>query len=455
MNAAQKKYLKEFIGAYVKRTRASRERREEGAERLADPRTSSGFSAHMDPASRAFWLASKAIRYSLVGARCDGTRVWDIDGNAYIDFAFGFGAHFFGHRPRFILDALGDRLCRGAPMGLQSEDAAENAAAIAELTGDQRVAFCNTGTEAVMFALRLARAFHSAEGKSKLVLFAGAYHGSHDEVLGDAPDKTLGIARCRKDHAIVLKYGEAASLEAIARRAHEIAAVLVEPVQSANLSLQPAAFLRELRALTAARGIALIFDDVMMGFRAHQGGSQAYFGVRADLATYGKIIGGGMPVGVVAGKAEYLNAIDGGAWRFEGDDHPKADKIWFAGTFNKNPMTMAATKAITRRLMAEGPSLQETLNQRTAALTGRLETWLARESFPIGIARYGSMFKFIMPPHATLLIQHLHLRGIYTWEGMTFFLSPVHTEADLHALEEAVQDSLLTMRRGGYLTHPP
>jgi len=188
-----------------------------------------------------------------------------------------------------------------------------------------------------------------------------------------------------------------------------------------------------------------------MGFRVHQGGSQAYFGVRADMATYGKIIGGGLPIGVVAGKAEYLDAIDGGPWSFAGDDHPKTDKVWFAGTFNKNPLTMAATKAITRRLKAEGPALQEHLNRRAADLTAKLEAWLERESFPIRIARYGSMFKFIMPPHATLLIPHLHLRGIYTWEGMTFFLSPIHSDADLCALEEAVQDSLSTMRRGGYL----
>src|SRR5882762_5363025 len=103
MNAAQKTYLEEFIGTYVRKTQSSRERRDEGAARLSDPRTSSGFSTHMAEEARDFWLASKAIRYSLVGARCDGTRVWDIDGNAYIDFAFGFGVHFFGHRPRFIL----------------------------------------------------------------------------------------------------------------------------------------------------------------------------------------------------------------------------------------------------------------------------------------------------------------------------------------------------------------
>jgi len=447
MNAAQKKYLDEFIGAYVKRTHASRLRREQAWPKLADPRSSSGYSSGMAPEARDFWLASKGLRYSLVGARCDGARVWDVDGNTYVDFGFGFGVHFFGHRPRFILDAITKRLATGAPMGFQSETAAENAAGISDITGDERVAFCNTGTEAVMIAVRLARA---ATRRSKIVVFEGSYHGSHDDVVSAIPS-TLGIAPDHLASTMVLKYGDAASLEAIAQCADEIAAVLVEPVQARHLDLVPAAFLRELRALTAARGIALIFDDVMMGFRVRQGGSQAYFDIRADIATYGKIIGGGMPIGVVAGKPEYLDFIDGGPWRFDGNEFPKGDKVWFAGTFNKNPLTMATTKAILERLKQDGNALQEETNRRASVLIGRLSAWLEREAFPIRVTRYGSMFKFVMPPHASLLIQHLHMRGIYTWEGWVFYVSPAHSEADLQALEEAVQDSLSTMRRGGYL----
>ncbi|WP_394846948.1 aminotransferase class III-fold pyridoxal phosphate-dependent enzyme [Pendulispora brunnea] len=446
MNAAQKKYLEQFIDTYVDRTRASRLRREQSVA-MSDPRSSSGFASGSAPEVRDFWLASKALRYSLVGVRADGARVWDLDGNEYIDFGFGFGVHFFGHRPRFLLDAMSMRLVRGAPMGLQSEDAAENAAGISALTGDERIAFCNSGTEAVMIAVRLARA---ATGRMKIALFAGSYHGSYDDVLGGIPS-ALGLGAGHRGAALVLKYGDPESLRAIEEHAYELGAVLVEPVQSRNLEVPPHGFLRELRALTAARGIALIFDDVMLGFRVHQGGSQAYFGIHADLATYGKVIGGGMPMGVVAGKAEYLNFIDGGPWRFEGNDYPKVDKIWFAGTFNKNPLTMATAKAMIGRLRFEGNALQEGLNRRTSTFTERLGAWLERESFPVRIARYGSMFRFILPPHGALLVQHLHMRGIYTWEGMLFFVSPAHSEADLQLFEDAVKDSLLTMRRAGYL----
>ncbi|WP_394829466.1 aminotransferase class III-fold pyridoxal phosphate-dependent enzyme [Pendulispora albinea] len=447
MNVAQTKYLEQFIAAYVQRTRASRARRERGWPALADPRASSGFSRSMPADARHFWLATKRLRYSLVGVRCEGPHVWDLDGNAYIDFALGFGVHYFGHRPRFILDALTERLAYGAPMGFQSEVAAENAAGITDLTGDERVAFCNTGTEAVMIAVRLARA---ATGRTKIVVFEDSYHGSYDDVVGGI-HATLGVAPSHTASTLVLRYDDAASLDVISEHAEAIAAVVVEPVQARHLNVQPAAFLRELRALTASRDIALIVDDVMQGFRAHRGGSQSYFGVRADLATYGKIIGGGMPIGVVAGRAEYLDYIDGGRWRFEGSDHPKNDKIWFAGTFNKNPLTMAAMRAVIGRLKTTGTSLQEEQNRRTGALTHRLAAWLERESFPIRVARYGSMFTFVMPPLATLLVQHLHLRGIYTWEGWVFFVSPAHSDAHLQALEEAVRDSLSTMRREGYL----
>ncbi|WP_394847044.1 aminotransferase class III-fold pyridoxal phosphate-dependent enzyme [Pendulispora brunnea] len=447
LSDAQKKYLNQFVDAYVSKSRASRERREQGWPKLADPRSSSGFSSRLPPVVRDFWLATKRLRYPLVGVRCEGAYVWDLDGNRYTDFAFGFGVHLFGHRPKFLVDAITERVAQGTPMGFQSETAAEVAAAISNLTGDERVAFSNTGTEAVMTATRLARA---ATGRSKIVVFADSYHGSHDDVVS-AIDFTLGIAPNHLADSIVLKYGDPKSLETIEQRADEIAAVLVEPVQARHPELQPAAFLHELRAITARRGIVLVFDDVLLGFRVHQGGSQAYFDIRADLATYGKVIGGGMPIGIIAGKPEYMNLIDGGPWQFDGDEYPKVDKIWFAGTFNKNPLTMATTKAMVERLTAEGPALQEGLNRRAAALTDGLGAWLETEGFPIRIARYGSMFKFVMPPHATLLIQHLHMRGIFTWEGMVFFLSPAHSDADLASFEDAVKDSLLTMRKGGYL----
>ncbi|MEX1366263.1 MAG: aminotransferase class III-fold pyridoxal phosphate-dependent enzyme, partial [Nannocystaceae bacterium] len=194
-----------------------------------------------------------------------------------------------------------------------------------------------------------------------------------------------------------------------------------------------------------------ILDDVLLGFRIHQGGCQAHFDVKADLATFGKIIGGGMPIGIVTGSARFMDAIDGGRWNDADASLPDVDKIWFAGTFNKNPMTMATTQAVAQRFVQEGPQLQERLNARAEALVSRLGAWLVEHQMPLEIARFGSMFRFVGPLPTTLLIPHLAMRGIYTWEGMVFFVSVAHDDRDLQALEDGVKDSLLTMRRGGYL----
>lgn len=443
LSAEQKAYLDRFCDEYTAKTRSSQDRRLAGWPTLADPRSSSGFAA-AGPMGE-YWKASKRLRYPLVGDRCDGARVWDIDGNEYIDFGLGFGVHLFGHRPDFIVEALTERLARGTPTGFQSEAANEVAAGIAKLTGAERVAYSNTGTEAVMSAVRLARA---ATGRRKVVTFEHSYHGSWDDVVYSI-GATLGVSR--KEDVLVLDYGNPTALEQIAAHAADIACVLVEPVQARRPSLQPAEFLRELRDLTAKQGIALIFDDVLLGFRNHPGGCQAHFGIRADLATYGKIIGGGMPIGIVTGSARYMDLIDGGPWRFDDDSLPSGPKIWFAGTFNKNPMTMASTRAVVNRLLAAGNALQEGLTEKARALDERLSGWLRDQAMPYKIARFGSMFRFESAPHQTLLIQHLHMRGIYTWEGMVFFISTAHDDASVARLEEAVKDSLLTMRRGGYL----
>jgi glutamate-1-semialdehyde aminotransferase len=158
-----------------------------------------------------------------------------------------------------------------------------------------------------------------------------------------------------------------------------------------------------------------------------------------------------MPIGIVTGSARYMDLIDGGGWRFDDDSLPAGPKIWFAGTFNKNPMTMASTRAVVNRLLAAGNALQEGLTEKARGLDERLSGWLREQSMPYKIARFGSMFRFESAPHQTLLIQHLHMRGIYTWEGMVFFISTAHDDASVTRLEEAVKDSLLTMRRGGYL----
>jgi glutamate-1-semialdehyde aminotransferase len=149
-----------------------------------------------------------------------------------------------------------------------------------------------------------------------------------------------------------------------------------------------------------------------------------------------------------------MDAIDGGAWNDANDSLPDVEKIWYSGTFTKNPMTVACAQAVVERFSQDGPALQERLNQRAEAIVDRLTIWLREHRMPVSIVRFGSMFRFIgtpqMTPQMTLLIPHLAMRGIYTQENMLFFVSVAHSDSDLLALEEAVKDSLVTMRKGGY-----
>jgi glutamate-1-semialdehyde aminotransferase len=442
----QLRYLAQFVDAYTARTPGSAAARRAAWPFLADSRSSSGYSPGSPAAIRELWIATRRMRYPIVGKRCAGSRAWDVDGNEYIDFGLGFGVYLFGYKPDFIVEAMHRRIDAGMPMGLQSDVSRAVSERIARMTGMERVTYCNTGAEAVMVALRLARA---VTGRNKIVVFAGSYHGSSDVTIPGI-GAVLGVTPGAIQDTLVLEYGADASLQRIAEAADQIAAVLVEPVQGRQPWLQPAAFLAELRRITAEHGTALIFDEVMLGFRIHQGGCQAHFGIRADLATYGKIIGGGMPIGVVAGCARFLDAIDGGAWDDAGDALPDVEKIWYSGTFTKNPLTVACAEAVVERFAQDGPALQDRLNQRAETLVDRLSIWLREHRMPITISRFGSMFRFTGSPQMTMLVFHLAMRGIYVAENMLFFVSVAHSDNDLLALEEAVKDSLVTMRKGGY-----
>ena len=440
----QLRYIAQFVEAYMARTPGSAAAQRAAYPFLSDPRSSGGPKA--PPAIREFWNATRRMRYPIIGKRCAGSRGWDIDGNEYIDFGIGFGVYLFGYSPDFIVEALHRRIDTGMTMGFQSDVCRDVAEGIARMIGMERVAFANTGAEAVMVALRLARA---ATGRNKIVVFAGSYHGSSDATIPGL-GMVLGVTPGAIQDTIILEYGADASLERIAELGDQIAAVLVEPVQGRQPWLQPAAFLKELRRITAEHGTALIFDEVMQGFRIHQGGCQAHFGIRADLATYGKIIGGGLPMGAIAGSARFMDRLDGGAWSDTDDSSSEVDKIWFSGTFTKNPLTMAGAQAVVERLAQDGPALQERLNQRAATLVDRLSIWIREHRMPISIPRFGSMFRFMGSPPMTLLTHHLAMRGIYTQENMLFFVSVAHSDGDLLALEDAVKDSLVTMRKGGY-----
>jgi glutamate-1-semialdehyde aminotransferase len=337
----------------------------------------------------------------------------------------------------------------------------------------ERAAFCATGSEAVMAAIRLAR---TVTGRDRIVVFNGAYHGIFDEVLvrparaaglassgessasvGRAVPIAPGIPAAMADNIVVLEYGAPESLRAIEAMGTTVAAVLVEPVQSRRPDLQPQAFLQALRKLTADAQSALVFDEVVTGFRCHSGGAQALFGIRADLATYGKVLGGGMPIGVVAGTARFMDALDGGAWRYGDNSAPEVGVTFFAGTFVRHPLALAAARAVLTHLRESGPQLQQQLNARCQNLAAALQAEADALGVPLKVAQFSSWFHFQWTadlPFSALFYAAMRMRGIHVWEGRPCFITTAHGDAELQAITTAVRESLAELQQLGLLPAP-
>ena len=442
LSARQQRWLTSFIDRYNARTSSSKAHTQQHRAHFADPRAAAGFKQP--------W---KEIVYPIVTCRSSGARLSDIDGNEWLDVTLSFGAAMLGHQPPFVVGAIRDQLIRGYEIGPTSPLAGEVAALLCKLTGMERATFCNTGSEAVTGALRAAR---TVTGRAKIVYFRESYHGIDNEVLGRrAGDGVLpiapGIPEAAVADVIILDYGDPRSLAVVAAHAGEIAAVLVEPVQSRHPALQPREFLHELRALTQQHGIALIFDEIISGFRCHLGGAQAFFGVRADLATYGKVIGGGLPIGAIAGRAQFMDTFDGGAWNFGDDSFPSAAVTFFAGTFVRHPLALAATRAVLTHLEKEGPALQQTLADRARGLFERVRTALG--DAPYSIESFASNWLIRPAPEfrfAGLLFALLRHRGIHIWENRPCFVSTAHSDADLDEIVTAFEESIAELEDAGF-----
>ena len=191
---------------------------------------------------------------------------------------------------------------------------------------------------------------------------------------------------------IILPYDQTA-IPILESYGEQLAAVLVEPVQSRRPGYQPAELLRQLRTLTSAQGAVLIFDEIITGFRCHPAGAAGYFGVHPDLVTYGKVIGGGMPLGVIAGDAEFMAPIDGGRWRQGDAGLPQRPSMVFSGTFTKHPMAMAVAQHVIGHLRKESPRLQNTLTARTANLAAEINLHAAANGYPIDVEHFSSLFR--------------------------------------------------------------
>lgn len=399
----------------------------------------------------------KEIVYQIVVERSKGSKVWDIDGNEYIDALNGFGMNLFGWQPGFVLDAVRNQLDSGYEIGPQHPLAGIVARQVCDLTGFDRAALCNTGSEAVMGCVRVAR---TVTGRETLVIFTGSYHGIFDEVIVRGTKKLTsvpaapGILRNTAEHVLVLDYGTPESLAIIRERAHDIAAVLVEPVQSRRPDFQPVEFLRELRTITEEAGSLLIFDEVVTGFRSHPRGAQAVLGIDADMASYGKVVGGGFPIGVIAGRRRFMDALDGGDWRFGDDSVPTVGVTYFAGTFVRHPLALAAAHAVLTHLSKQGAALQERLNARVTTMTDELNAFCADVGAPLKIVHFASVWKTqFMEDHPLqdLLFAMMRSRGIHILDNFPCFFTTAHDEADFAAIAGAFRESVLELQEAGFL----
>lgn len=447
-NPVQAVHYASFAKAYIARTATSKQLADERRLRFADVRASAGFRPSI-----------KELVYPITGTRADGARLWDVDGNEYIDVSMDFGVNLFGHGAPFLKAAINRQTESGLALGTRSTLSGDVAQMLCEMTGMDRVLFCQSGSESVMTAMRLARLLRD---RSRIAVFRKSYHGHFDGVLGDrgaSGDGTEpvapGILQNFVSDLLLLDYCEESALQAIAAHADQLAAVLVEPVQSRVLDAKPREFLQRLRELTARHGILLIFDEMITGFRSAPGGAQEIFGVEADLVTYGKTIGGGVPMAALAARGNLLDGIDGGIWRFGDDSKPDATTTFFAGTFNNHPLGFALSHAVLSELKQRGPSFQESLNARTEQLTDRLNRRFAAENLPLSMIRFGSVFRFKHAGNLDLLYYHLLHRGLFVWEGRNCFLCDAHGQQEIDAIVEGVMDSVAALREGQYLPAKP
>lgn len=320
-------------------------------------------------------------------ARAQGSRIYDVDGNTYIDYVLSWGPMLLGHAHPEVLAALTDALPRGTSYGAPTVLETEMAKAILQLLpGMDMVRMVNSGTEATMSALRLARGYTK---RNKIVKMAGGYHGHGDSLLVKAGSgvATLGLPDSPGVPAeialntITVPYNNLAEITEVFRKyGEDIAAVIVEPVPgNMGVVIPQPGYLQGLRSITAQYGALLIFDEVMSGFRLPQGFAQNYYAVTPDITCLGKVIGGGLPVGAYAGKREIMELI------------APAGPVYQAGTLSGNPLAMAAGLA-TLRLLAEETDVYEKLADRTARLCGSLRAVSEAQGLKLCINQIGSMF---------------------------------------------------------------
>ncbi|MGH6647299.1 amino acid adenylation domain-containing protein [Aquabacterium sp.] len=448
----QSQWLDSFIQRYNQRTGQSKDFSQKHRKVMADPRVVTGFNP--------LW---KDLVYPIVVNRSKGASLWDLDGNEYIDLLSCFGGNLLGYQPEAVIGAMQAQLQLGLEVGPQHPLAAEVADLISEFTGMERVGFCNTGSEAVMGAMRIAR---TVTGRKTIAIFTNSYHGIFDEVIvrGTKQLRSLsaapGILANAVENILVLDWNSEDSLRVLRERGTELAAIMTEPIQNKYPTVQPREFVKSLREIADQAGCALIFDEVVTGFRVAPGGAQEFYGVRADIATYGKVIGGGLPFAAIAGNANWLDALDGGHWQYGDDSYPEAGVTYFAGTFVRHPLALAAAHATLLHLKRGGREFYRALNDRTQRMIDQLNAAFAQRGAPVKAVHCASLWRLQWDdgvPNISLFYYLARFHGLHLYEQFGHFVTEGMTDAHtdrivdtfLKALDELMALGLIPSTDGG------
>ena len=388
--------------------------------------------------------------------RAAGARVWDVDGNEYIDYVGTWGPAILGHAHPAIIEAVKAAADRGTSFGIPSEPEVRMAQLVKDCVPSvEKVRMVNSGTEACMSAIRVARGFTD---RPKIIKFDGCYHGHADSLLVKAGSGALtcgnpdsgGVPAEFTAHTIVLPFNDRDAVEqAFAANEGQVAGIILEPVPgNAGVYLPREGYLEFLREITAANGSLLIFDEVMTGFRVSLGGAQERFGITPDLSCFGKIIGGGLPVGAFGGRAEVMDVL--------APDGP----VYQAGTLSGNPLAMAAGLAALEELKTG--AVHEQLEAKGARLEAGLNAAAEKAGIPVITQRAGSMsclFFAEQPVHNLAdamqadrerFKKYFHgmlAEGVYLAPSAfeAAFLSAAHTDADIDATIAAAEKVMATL----------
>jgi glutamate-1-semialdehyde 2,1-aminomutase len=383
-----------------------------------------------------------------------GSKFWDADGNEYIDYIGSWGPHLFGHNPAFIIDALKSAIENGTSFGAPTEMEIKMAEIITQLVPSvEMVRMVNSGTEATMSAVRAARGF---TGREKFIKFEGCYHGHADYFLIKAGSGALtlgiptspGVTKGNAADTLLADYNDINSIKnLVSANKNEIAAIIIEPI-AGNMGVVKVKddFIKELRSICDEEKIVLIFDEVMTGFRVAAGSAQEVLGIKPDLSTFGKIIGGGLPVGAFGGKREIMEKI------------APSGPVYQAGTLSGNPLAMAAGYAALKHIK-DNPGIYKVLEEKSSYLEKGFKENLKTVGKNYAMNRVGSMmcmffteepvddFKSAVKSDTALYGKYFHEmlnRGIYLAPAQfeALFISTAHTKEDLDKTIRANKETL-------------